>query len=53
VSKALHSLVEQRLPRASERRTSGRREVVEVLGHAGPPASVEGLAELAVLPDDG
>jgi Fur family transcriptional regulator, ferric uptake regulator len=47
VNKALHGLVEQRLRQVSQRYTSGRREVVELLAEAGHPVSIEDIAERA------
>jgi Fur family transcriptional regulator, ferric uptake regulator len=47
VDEALHSLVERRLRQISQRYTTGRREVVEVLAGAGHPVSIEEIAELA------
>jgi len=47
VNKALHGLVEQRLREISQRYTSGRREVVELLAEAGHPVSIEDIAERA------
>jgi Fur family transcriptional regulator, ferric uptake regulator len=47
VNKALHGLVEQRLRQVSQRYTSGRREVVELLADAGHPVSIEDIAERA------
>jgi Fe2+ or Zn2+ uptake regulation protein len=47
VNKALHGLVEQRLREVSQRYTSGRREVVELLADAGHPVSIEDIAERA------
>ena len=41
---ALHGLVEQRLRRASQRYTPGRRELVELLVTAGHPVSIEDIA---------
>ena len=47
VNDALHGLVEQRLRQISQRYTSGRREVVELLAGAGHPVSIGDIAELA------
>jgi Fe2+ or Zn2+ uptake regulation protein len=47
VNEALHGLVEQRLRQISQRYTSGRREVVELLAGAGHPVSIGDIAELA------
>ena len=47
MNKALHGLVEQRLRQVSQRYTSGRREVVELLADAGHPVSIEDIAERA------
>jgi Fur family ferric uptake transcriptional regulator len=47
VNTSLHGLVEQRLRQVSQRYTSGRREVVELLAEAGHPVSIEDIAERA------
>ncbi len=47
MNKSLHGLVEQRLRQVSQRYTSGRREVVELLADAGHPVSIEDIAERA------
>jgi Fur family transcriptional regulator, ferric uptake regulator len=47
VNTSLHGLVEQRLRQVSQRYTSGRREVVELLAEAGQPVSIEDIAERA------
>jgi Fur family ferric uptake transcriptional regulator len=47
VNKSLHGLVEKRLRQVSQRYTSGRREVVELLAEAGHPVSIEDIAERA------
>jgi Fe2+ or Zn2+ uptake regulation protein len=44
VNEALHGLVEQRLRQISQRYTTGRREVVELLASAGHPVSIEDIA---------
>lgn len=44
MNEALHGLVEQRLRRISQRYTTGRREVVELLALAGHPVSIEDIA---------
>ena len=47
MNETLHGLVEQRLRRISQRYTSGRRAVVELLAEAGHPVSIEDIAERA------
>lgn len=47
VNEALHTVVEERLRLASQRYTSGRREVVELLAEAGHPVSIEDIARMA------
>jgi Fur family transcriptional regulator, ferric uptake regulator len=47
VNTSLHGLVEKRLRQVSQRYTSGRREVVELLAEAGHPVSIEDIAERA------
>jgi Fur family ferric uptake transcriptional regulator len=47
VNETLHGLVEQRLRQISQRYTSGRRAVVELLAKAGYPVSIEDIAEQA------
>lgn len=44
MNERLHGLVEERLRRISQRYTSGRREVVELLAGAGHPVSIEDIA---------
>lgn len=44
---ALHGLVEQRLRKASQRYTAGRRALVELLANAGQPLSIEDIEQLA------
>lgn len=44
MNEAIHALVEQRLRQVSQRYTSGRREVVELLVRAGHPVSIEDIA---------
>ena len=47
VDETLHGLVERRLREVSQRYTSGRKAVVEVLANAGHPLSIEDIGELA------
>jgi Fe2+ or Zn2+ uptake regulation protein len=47
VNEAVHGLAEQRLRQISQRYTSGRREVVELLAMAGSPLTIEDIAEQA------
>jgi Fur family transcriptional regulator, ferric uptake regulator len=47
VDETLHGLVEQRLRQISQRYTSGRRAVVELLAEAGNPMSIEDIASQA------
>ena len=47
MNETLHGLVEQRLRQISQRYTSGRRAVVELLIKAGQPVSIEDIAERA------
>jgi Fe2+ or Zn2+ uptake regulation protein len=47
VNEALHGLVEERLRRVSQRYTSGRREIVELLVMAGHPVSIGDIAQMA------
>jgi Fur family transcriptional regulator, ferric uptake regulator len=47
VNETLHGLVERRLRRISQRYTTGRREMVELLVSAGHPVSIEDIAERA------
>lgn len=47
MNETLHMLVEQRLRDISQRYTSGRRAVVELLAKAGHPVSIEDIAERA------
>jgi Fur family transcriptional regulator, ferric uptake regulator len=47
VDETLHGLVEQRLRQISQRYTSGRRAVVELLAEAGHPVTIEEIASSA------
>jgi Fe2+ or Zn2+ uptake regulation protein len=47
VDETLHGLVERRLRKVSQRYTSGRKAVVEVLANAGHPLSIEDIGEFA------
>lgn len=47
MNETLHGLVEQRLRQISQRYTSGRRAVVELLARAGHPVSIEDIAQRA------
>jgi Fe2+ or Zn2+ uptake regulation protein len=47
VNETVHGLAEQRLRQISQRYTSGRREIVELLASAGNPVSIEDIAERA------
>lgn len=47
MNEPLHSLVEQRLRKISQRYTTGRRAMVELLAKAGHPVSIEEIAERA------
>jgi len=47
VNGTVHGLAEQRLRQISQRYTSGRREIVELLARAGNPVSIEDIAERA------
>jgi Fe2+ or Zn2+ uptake regulation protein len=47
VDETLHGLVEQRLRQISQRYTSGRRAVVELLAGAGHPVTIEDIASQA------
>ncbi|MGH9107237.1 MAG: Fur family transcriptional regulator [Acidimicrobiales bacterium] len=47
MNETLHGVVEQRLRQISQRYTSGRRAVVELLAKAGHPVSIEDIAERA------
>ena len=47
MDETLHGLVEQRLRQISQRYTSGRRAVVELLAEAGHPMSIEDIASRA------
>jgi Fe2+ or Zn2+ uptake regulation protein len=44
-SGTLHNTVEQRLRRADQRYTAGRRAIVDALAEAGHPVSIEDIAE--------
>jgi Fur family transcriptional regulator, ferric uptake regulator len=45
MNEMLHSLAEQRLRQISQRYTSGRRVIVELLAKAGHPVTIEDIAE--------
>jgi Fe2+ or Zn2+ uptake regulation protein len=47
VDEVLHGLVERRLRQSSQRYTTGRREVVELLARAGCPVSIDAIEQLA------
>ncbi len=47
VIETVHGLAEQRLRQISQRYTSGRREIVELLARAGNPVTIEEIAEQA------
>jgi Fur family ferric uptake transcriptional regulator len=47
VNEALHGLVEERLRKASQRYTAGRKTLVELLANAGQPLSIEDIEQLA------
>jgi Fur family ferric uptake transcriptional regulator len=47
VNEALHGLVKERLRKVSQRYTSGRRALVELLATARQPLSIEDIAQLA------
>ena len=47
MSETVHGLAEQRLRLISQRYTSGRRTIVELLARAGNPVSIEDIAEQA------